>query len=143
MQLHELRPKHKLEGKKRVGRGGKKGTFSGKGNKGQRSRSSHKFVPVIRGLIKRYPKLRGYRFKGVSQELTLANVEILEKRFAVGETVNPKTLLEKKAVRRINGRTPKIKILGKGEIKKALNIEGCLISKMAKEKIEKAGGTVK
>ncbi len=61
MQLHELKPKHKLKRKKRVGRGGKKGTYSGKGIKGQSSRSGRKMVPIIRELIKRYPKLRGYK----------------------------------------------------------------------------------
>ncbi len=64
MQLHELRPKHKLKKKKRIGRGGKTGTYSGRGVKGQKSRAGAKFEPIIRGLIKRYPKLRGYRFKG-------------------------------------------------------------------------------
>ena len=44
---------------------------------------------------------------------------------------------------RVDGKLPTIKILGTGEIKKALTIEGCLVSKTAKEKIEKAGGTVK
>jgi large subunit ribosomal protein L15 len=143
MQIHELRPKHKLEKRKRIGRGGKKGTFSGRGSKGQSARAGRRFVPAIRSLIKRYPKLRGYRFKSFSQDLALVNVEILEKKFTAGETINPKILLEKKAIRRINGRTPKVKILAKGEIKKALNVEGCLISKTAQEKIEKAGGTVK
>lgn len=62
MQLHELRPKHKLKKRKRIGRGGKRGTYSGRGVKGQKSRSGRRFAPVIRSLIKRYPKLRGYRF---------------------------------------------------------------------------------
>jgi large subunit ribosomal protein L15 len=143
MQIHELRPKHKLARRRRVGRGGKKGTFSGKGSKGQGARAGRRLVPVIRGLIKRYPKLRGYRFKSVAQKLALVNLELLEKKFTAGETVNPQILLERKAVRRINGRVPQIKILGKGEIKKALNIESCSASKTAKEKIEKVGGKIK
>src|SRR4030043_532865 len=55
----QMKPKHKLKKKKRVGRGGKRGTYSGKGIKGQKSRAGRKMVPVIRELIKKYPKLRG------------------------------------------------------------------------------------
>ena len=61
MQIHELRPKHKNRAKKRIGRGGKHGTYSGKGIKGQASRAGRKMVPIIRELIKKYPKLKGYR----------------------------------------------------------------------------------
>jgi large subunit ribosomal protein L15 len=46
-----------------VGRGGKKGTYSGRGIKGQKSRAGKRLEPIIRSIIKRYPKLRGYRFK--------------------------------------------------------------------------------
>lgn len=63
MQLHQLKPNNKKRKAKRVGRGGKRGTYSGKGMKGQKSRSGRKFEPIVRGLIKRYPKLRGYKFK--------------------------------------------------------------------------------
>lgn len=143
MQIHELKPKHKARKGRRIGRGGKRGTYSGKGIKGQRSRAGRRFVPVIRGLIKRYPKLRGYRFKPLTQDLALVNVNLLEKKFASGETVNVQALLEKKLIRKIKGRVPRVKILATGEIKKALNIEGCLISRAAGEKIEKAGGKVK
>lgn len=63
MQLHELKPKHKRKKRKRVGRGGKRGTYSGRGIKGQKARAGRRLKPVIRELIKRYPKLRGYKFK--------------------------------------------------------------------------------
>ncbi len=63
MQIHQIRPIHKKKDRKRVGRGGKRGTYSGRGMKGQKSRAGAKFEPIIRSLIKRYPKLRGYRFK--------------------------------------------------------------------------------
>jgi large subunit ribosomal protein L15 len=63
MQLHEIKPIYKIKKKKRIGRGGKRGTYSGKGIKGQKSRAGTRFEPIIRGLIKRYPKLRGYKFK--------------------------------------------------------------------------------
>ena len=59
MQLHELRPVHKNKSKKRIGRGGKRGTYSGRGMKGQKSRAGRKIRPAIRDLIQRTPKLRG------------------------------------------------------------------------------------
>lgn len=143
MQLHQLKPKHKLKKKKRIGRGGKRGTYSGKGIKGQKSRAGRKFAPVIRELIKKYPKLRGYRFKGHKGNLVVVNVGVLEERFGSSEIVTPKLLLERKIIRRIKGKVPKVKILGKGEITKKLIIENCEVSKAAKEKIEKAGGSIK
>ena len=59
MQLHEVTPIHKNKSKKRIGRGGKRGTYSGRGMKGQKSRSGHKIRPAIRDLMQRTPKLRG------------------------------------------------------------------------------------
>lgn len=143
MELSQLKPIHRKKRRKRIGRGGKRGTYAGRGIKGQRARAGRKLKPVIRELIKRYPKLRGYRFKKPISKLAIINIEVLEKKFKTGEIVNPKILLEKRLIRRIKGRIPKVKILAKGEIKKALAIEGCQISKRAKEKIEKVGGTIK
>ncbi|MDD5098539.1 MAG: uL15 family ribosomal protein, partial [Candidatus Pacebacteria bacterium] len=108
----------------------------------QKGRSGAKFKPLIRDWVKKYPKLRGYRFMPLSV-VCAVNLNSLEAKFNVGEIVNPITLAEKKIVRRIDGKVAEVKILSKGEIKKALTIEGCYISKLAKEKIEKAGGTVK
>lgn len=59
MQLHQIQPLHKPKGKKRIGRGGKRGTYSGKGIKGQSSRAGAKIRPEIRDLIKKIPKKRG------------------------------------------------------------------------------------
>ena len=147
MQLHELRPQHKLKKKKRVGRGGKHGTYSGRGVKGQKARAGGKFPPSIREIIKRYPKLRGYRqrHRALNAKLTkvVLNVETLERKFNLGDKVSPEILLERKIIRNMRGRMPKVEILGKGEIRKTLIIEGCEVSKSAKEKIEKVGGTIK
>lgn len=63
MQLHELLLTNKSKKRKRIGRGGKRGTYSGKGMKGQKSRAGKRLEPVIRSLIKKYPKLRGYKLK--------------------------------------------------------------------------------
>lgn len=59
MQLHTLKPLHSGRSKKRIGRGGKRGTYSGRGQKGQKSRAGRKIRPAMRDLIQRIPKLRG------------------------------------------------------------------------------------
>ena len=143
MQLHELKPNHKRKEGKRIGRGGKRGTYSGRGVKGQKSRAGRKMVPSVRQLVKKYPKLRGYRFKSRKQKPEILNLEILEKNFGKGDLVSPKILLEKKLISRIKGRIPEVKVLVKGKLTKKLTIKDCLISKSAKEKIEEAGGTIK
>lgn len=144
MQLHQLKPIHKPKKKKRLGQGDR---FAGRGSgtRGQKARAGRKLKPVIRVLIKRYPKLRGYRskLKFKKSKIVILNLEILEKKFKEGEKISPQTLLEKNLISKIKGRMPKVKILGKGEIKKKLIIEGCQVSKQAKEKIEKADGTIK
>lgn len=98
--------------------------------------------PRIREVLKRYPKLRGYRFTEVEVDFVIVNLQRLEKAFAAGETVNPTRLLEKRVIRTIRGRVPKVKILGTGELTKALNVEGCMVSESVKAKIVKAGGKV-
>jgi large subunit ribosomal protein L15 len=143
MQLHELKPKHKNKGKKRVGRGGKKGTYSGKGIKGQKSRAGRKMVPIIRELIKRYPKLKGYRSFAIDNYFAVVNLEVLEKVSKDGETINPENLIKKGVISKIKGRTPKVKILGTGKLTKKLVVEKCKTSKTAKEAIEKVGGVIK
>jgi len=143
MQLHELKPKHKLKRKKRIGRGGKKGTYSGKGVKGQKSRAGRKMVPIIRELIKRYPKLRGYRSFVLEDYSVAVNIDTLEKISKDGEIINPDSLIKKGIIRIIKGKVPKVKILGRGKLSKQLIIVNCKVSKTAKEAIEKAGGSVK
>jgi large subunit ribosomal protein L15 len=59
MQLHLLKISHPKLEKKRIGRGGKRGKTSGRGQKGQKSRSGHKIRPAERDFIQRLPKLRG------------------------------------------------------------------------------------
>lgn len=141
MQIHDIKPNHKNKEKKRVGRGGKKGTYSGRGMKGQKSRAgTGKREPLIRRVLKRYPKLRGYNNTS-RYNVHEVNIFTLEKHFNDGDKVTPETLLEKKLIER-SKKLP-VKILGEGEVSKKFNIEGCLISKKAKEAVEKAGGSVK
>ena len=61
MQLHTLQPTHKSQSKKRIGRGGKRGTYSGRGVKGQGARAGNKIRPGSRDLMQQTPKLRGSR----------------------------------------------------------------------------------
>ena len=143
MQIHELKPKHKNKGKKRIGRGGKKGTYSRKGQKGQSSRAGRKMVPIIRELIKKYPKLRGYRGFVLQDYKSVVNLETLEKASEDGDIINPENLIKKGIIHIIKGKKPEVKILGNGKLTKKLTIENCKISKSAKEAVEKAGGTVK
>lgn len=125
-----------------MGRGGKKGTYCGTGGKGQKGRAGAKFKPLIREWVKKYPKLRGYNFNVLSS-VSAVNLDVLEKKFKDGEVVSPETLVSKRLLRRIDGKLPLVKILSRGEIKKALTVENCSVSKSAGEKIGKAGGTVK
>lgn len=141
MQLHQIQRKHKLKREKRIGRGGKKGTYCGRGIKGQKSRAGRKLKPIIREILKKYPKLRGYRFKA-KRDYCIVNLREIERKFESGEKVSPITLVEKRVIRRIGGKIPKVKILSKGELTKSLVFENCLFSQKAKEKIEKAGGKI-
>ncbi len=142
MQLHELKPIHKRKAKKRVGRGGKRGSYSGRGMKGQNARSGRKLQPIIREIIKRYPKKRGYRFNSWQQRPTTVNVNVLEKNFEAKANISPAILAEKGIIKKQSDRLPVIKILGRGELTKSFVVENCEISKSAKEKIEKAGGKI-
>src|SRR3989344_1892414 len=143
MQIHQLQPKHHSKSKKRVGRGGKKGTYSGKGGKGQTARSGTKMVPMIRELIKRYPKLKGYRAFVLQSDLAVINLDALDKNTQDNETINPEVLKNKGMIHMVKGKLPHVKILGNGKISKKLIIENCKVSSKAREAIEKAGGTVK
>ncbi|NOY35811.1 MAG: 50S ribosomal protein L15 [bacterium] len=146
MQLHQIRrggPKTKNKEKKRVGRGGKRGTYSGKGMKGQKSRAGAKMRPEMRDIIKKLPKLRGYRFNAFREKPEAVNLGVLEKNFDDNAKINPQTLLEKKIIATKKGKTPLVKILSSGNITKKLSVSECQISASAKEKIEKAGGSVK
>ncbi|MEK7535575.1 MAG: uL15m family ribosomal protein [Patescibacteria group bacterium] len=132
MQLHNLKSKTKRKFGKTVGRGGKRGKTSGKGGKGQTARAGHRVRPEVRDVIKKLPKLRGYRQKSLNKLASVINVGDLEKRFESGAVLNPKVL----------GLKGKVKILGDGELTKKFIIENCFVSESAKNKIEKAGGTI-
>lgn len=135
MQLHQIKPIHKPRKGKRIARGGKRGGYSGRGIKGQKSRAGAKIRPAVRDIMEKFPKLRGrakHAFKSLYKKPKILNLLDINKKFKEGEIVSPKTL-----------NSPTVKILGKGEISKKLYFQNVLLSKSAHDKIKKAGGSVK
>ena len=140
MQLHELRKTDKTKSRKRIARGGKRGVTSGRGQKGQKSRSGRKMRPGMAEFIIRLPKLRGITNKSLVKKSQVLNVGVLEARIENGSVVDMTTLRAAGLIRK-GGR---VKILGEGTITKALKIDkGIQLSDSAKKKIEAAGGTIK
>ncbi|MDD2573012.1 MAG: 50S ribosomal protein L15 [Bacillota bacterium] len=141
MKLHELKPaqgaKHKT---KRVGRGmgSGHGKTSGRGHKGQKARSGGGVRPGFEGgqmpLQRRIPK-RGFTniFK---KEYSVVNLERLN-MFEEGSVITPELLAERGIVKKTGER---IKVLGDGELDKALIVKAHRFSKTAAERIEAAGG---
>lgn len=148
MQLHQLQPKTKRTVATRIGRGGKRGKTSGRGHKGQLARAGNSTRPEMREIIKKLPKLRGFgknRARTVNSERVLpvpVNVAALEATFDAGTTVSPKALVAAGVVRSKRRQAPRVKILGNGELTKKFTVSGCTVSASAREKIEKAGGSI-
>lgn len=140
MQLHELRNKKK--NKKRIARGGAHGKTSGRGTKGQKSRAGHRIRPAERDLIKKIPKLRGYRFKSIGAKYAVVNLFAMNAAFASGDAVTPESLYAHGLIEKKGNTFPLVKVLGGGVLEKKLTVDRCFVSASAKEKIEKAGGAV-
>lgn len=143
MQLHELQPQRQKTAKQRVGRGGKRGTFSGRGVKGQKSRAGRKMPPAMRELIKRYHKLRGYRQVLKPKLAVDVTLKELSKKFQDGAIISPAALVKERVIRRINGRIPSVKILGTKDFAARFIVRGCMMTAGVKAQMEKAGGSVK
>lgn len=146
MQLHQIKPIHKLKKTRRIGRGGKRGNYSGRGIKGQKSRAGAGIRPAIRDVMMRLPKQRGrtkHAFKSLFEKPFVLNLKDIDGKFEAGEIVNPVSLVSKRLVIRKSGQLPEVKILGAGEISKKLNFQGVLLSASARVKIQKVGGTIK
>lgn len=144
MKLNDLKP---TEGSKksrtRVGRGkaAGRGTYAGRGIKGQGARGRRKKKQYFEGgqlpLVRRLPFKRGFTnpFRIEYQEV---NVGDLEKRFDDGAEVTPDTLVEVGLLRDVD---EPVVILGSGDLEKKLTVKAHRVSKSAQEKIEKAGGS--
>jgi len=140
--LHNISKAKSARKRVRVGRGDAsgKGTYSGRGLKGQRSRSGGKGGLKLRGFkqnLLNFPKFKG--MSSLKPNNQVVNLDVLEEKFNDGDTVSPVTLLEKKITSKL---ALPVKILSKGELSKKLEVVGCLISVVAKEAVEKAGGSV-
>jgi large subunit ribosomal protein L15 len=152
LNLHSLQPAQPRRARKRVGRGlgSGKGRYAGRGIKGQKARSgSHKMPVGFEGgqmpIDMRLGKLRGATsadampigpFRTFSQPVNLRD---LEERFEAGAEVTPETLKERRLIRKLS---VDVKVLGVGELSKALSVSAHGFSKSAREKIEAAGGSV-
>jgi large subunit ribosomal protein L15 len=144
MRLHNLRPRpgsrHRV---KRLGCGESSGhgKTSGKGHKGQKARSGGSIRLGFEGgqmpLIRRLPK-RGFNNARFHKNYAIINLDDLNV-FKAGTLVNEQLLRESKLVR---GEVDGIKVLGRGELKHSLKIELDRVSASAREKIDKAGGTI-
>src|SRR5438105_6593879 len=152
LNLSSLKPASPRKNRKRIGRGlgSGKGRYSGRGIKGQKSRAgSNKMRPGFEGgqmpIYMRLGKLPGSTSKDampVGPHRTYAqgvNVGRLAERFDSGAEVTPEAL---KAARLIRSTRVDVKILGGGELGKALTISAHGFSKSAREKIEAAGGSI-
>ncbi len=144
MKLHELSP---VPGSnkpvKRIGRGpaSGQGKTAGKGHKGQKARAGRGMHPGFEGgqmpLQRRLPK-RGFN-NIFAKEIAIVNVGALNDVFEAGAVVDIPALIESGLVRKeLDGG---VKILGNGELTKALTVKATAFSKEAKAKIEAAGGT--
>lgn len=144
MDLHSLRPaKGSTKSRKRVGRGhgsGHGGT-SGRGHKGQKARSGGGKGPGFEGgqnpLQRRLPKLPGFKnpFKTQYNIVNVSRLEIFDAKAVVDEEALA-------AIGIISKRGLPVKILGNGELTKALTVKADAVSATARQKIEKAGGKV-
>lgn len=142
MKLHELRPSEgSTKSKKRVGRGSGSGlgTTSGRGNNGQNARSGGGVRPGFEGgqmpLFRRLPK-RGFNNAKFTKSWTIVNIEDLN-IFEAGAVITPEVLLECGLLRKMQYG---LKVLGDGELTKAITIKAHKFTQSAIEKIEAAGG---
>ena len=146
MQSNTLKRTHANITTPRVGRGGKRGKTSGRGTKGQNARAGRKKRPELRDFIKRFPKLRGRgvsSFKSFQPKAIAVNLNKIEALFKAGETVTVALLIERKAINSRKGSTPRVKVLGSGDLTKKVIFSGLEVSEAAKEKITKAGAEIK
>jgi large subunit ribosomal protein L15 len=140
MQINNLTSNNKK--KTIIGRGGKRGKTSGRGTKGQGARAGNKKRPEFRDILKKLPKLRGYKFNSYQAKATVVTFEFIEKNFNAGDVVNLLTLSQK-GVKAWNKHELKlVKILNRGTLTKKLTFEKCTVSKAAEKAIVALGGQV-
>jgi large subunit ribosomal protein L15 len=144
IRLHNLKPRpgsrHRVK-RLGIGESSGHGKTSGKGHKGQKARSGGSIRLGFEGgqmpLIRRLPK-RGFNNAAFKKQYALINLDDLNE-FKAGTVINEEMLRESKHIR---GNVAGLKVLGRGELKHGLTIEADRVSESAREKIERAGGTV-
>lgn len=145
MKLHELKPDEGSKRKRtRVGRGiaAGKGKTAGRGTKGQGARAGGGKGPYFEGgqlpLVRRLPFKRGFTniFGITYQEV---NIDMIDARFNDGDVVNGESLVAAGLIRKAD---EPLKVLGRGELTKKVEVHANKFTKSAAEKIEKAGGSV-
>ena len=131
----------------RVGRGigSGKGKTSGRGVKGQKSRSGVAIKSFEGGQMPLYRRLPKRGFNPIQKEnIAILNLDKIQS-FINKKTINTNDILNSSSLKKlklINKNSVKLKILGSGEIKDKINIEADLASKSAVEKLEKVGGSI-
>ena len=133
--------------KMRVGRGigSGKGKTSGRGVKGQKSRSGVAIKSFEGGQMPLYRRLPKRGFNSISKnQIAILNLEKIQS-FIDKKNIKPSDILNSELLKKlklINKNSKKLKILGTGEIKEKINIEADLVSKSALKKLEKIGGSI-
>ena len=153
MKLHTLQSNTSQKTTKRIGRGGKRGRYSGKGIKGQKARAGARIRPGFRGgdnpIWKLFPKQRGASsktevkhrlFDVASRKPAIVSLKAVSGLFKPGDIVSPRSLLK---VGLINSKKNGVKMLLKGTIDKKLIFENIQFSKSAKTAAESAGCVIK
>ncbi len=140
MKLHSL-TRIRKQTPQRIGRGGKRGTTSGRGQKGQKSRAGHRIRPAERDLILKLPKKRGFRNKPKKEAVTVVSLETLSRKLKSYAGAEPLRITRELLVTAgLLGKNFKgeIKILGGGEAAFPMDVSGMKTSKSAARKIGKA-----
>ena len=145
MRLHNLAPRPGAKHRRKrlgIGESSGHGKSSGRGHTGQKARSGGSIRLGFEGgqmpLIRRLPK-RGFNNTNFKPVYAVVNLDTLEERFESGATINEASL---RAIRLVHGRNDGIKLLARGEITKSFTVEVDKSSAAAREKLEKAGGSL-
>jgi len=145
MRLHNLAPRPGAKHRRKrlgIGESSGHGKTSGRGHKGQRARSGGSVRLGFEGgqmpLIRRIPK-RGFNNTDFKPVYAVINLDTLEERFEAGAKIDEKAL---RSLRLVHGRNDGIKLLARGVVTKSFTVEVDKASGAAREKLEKAGGTL-
>lgn len=153
MQLNNLQSSSSRKQVKRIGRGGKRGRYSGHGIKGQKSRAGARIRPGFRGgdnpIWKLFPKQRGASskteikrrlFDVAHNKPAIVSLSKISSAFLSGENVTPSVLIKKGLV---SSKKNGIKVLSNGKLDKKLIFSGIEFSKSARQIVEQSGSVIK